>query len=52
MIQPGYTYLLRTTTFIRDECFQDRENDGETNGLDSVDLRFLFKLDQIDVVEI
>jgi len=28
VIQPGCAYLLPTTTFIGDECFQAGENDG------------------------
>jgi len=29
VFRPGCVYLLPTTTFIRDECFQVAENDGE-----------------------
>ena len=49
VVQLDCAYLLPTNTFIGDECFQAGENDGETNSLDLVDLRFLFKLDLVEI---
>jgi len=39
VVRPSCVYLVPTTTFIGDECFQTEENDGESNGLDLVDLK-------------
>jgi len=34
MVLPGCAYLLTTTTFIGDECFQAGDNDGKSDGSD------------------
>jgi len=45
MVQPDCAYLIPTTTFIRDECFQTGNNDEASNGPDLAKFRIYLILD-------